>query len=368
MIRKLVWLVSGIAVMTLLSPVSSAAPASHTLTKQIIDQEQRAAEVYWTRERIALAPSMPLPTDLGPAVPVPEAGSAGDPIGRAGWSPPGEQAWDAQLVAQSTYWRDWLPAEETLEEEPASKAVAGTSGVYTHYNVNNQSPLWQIYPHVWDGKLTFTTSGGGASCSATVVSGNNIVTAAHCVYDSTANVWYSGWVFTPASRNASAPYGSFTATACTILTAYANLTGSYSIATWARHDVAVCTLGTNTAGQSINGAVGWAGRTWNAGNAQQVFNSGYPARNYTDAAVPSAGLYLRACTAETFLYTTETLGSGCYWGRGISGGSWLIQYKPFVVSGYVNSVNSGLFLNQPNLYGARFNSNNIEVLCSVRGC
>ena len=122
-------------------------------------------------------------------------------------------------------------------------------------------------------------------------------------------------------------------------------------------------------GRRSIGAVGWAGRLWNAGNNQLVFNSGYPQRIYTDAVIPNGPTqYLRACTAETFLQTTETLGSGCFWGRGISGGSWLVNYKPFVVSGKVNSVNSGLFIGQQNLYGARFNSNNIVPLCNARGC
>ena len=62
------------------------------------------------------------------------------------------------------------------------------------------------------------------------------------------------------------------------------------------------------------------------------------------------------------------LGSGCFWGPGISGGSWLVGYKPFVVTGRVNSVNSGLFIGQQNLYGARFNSSNIVPLCNARGC
>jgi hypothetical protein len=45
-----------------------------------------------------------------------------------------------------------------------------------------------------------------------------------------------------------------------------------------------------------------------------------------------------------------------------------VGYKPFVVNGQVNSVNSGLFIGQQNLYGARFNSNNIVPLCTARGC
>jgi hypothetical protein len=289
----------------------------------------------------------------------------------------------ATQIARAVYSQDWAALEEeegpALEEDPAweegpaaeapADVEAGTAAIYTYYDVNTQAALWQIYPHKWDGKLTFTTPTGGASCSATVISKNNIVTAAHCVYDSTANRFYSTWVFTPAYRNGSAPYGTFAAQTCTVLTAWVNLVGNYSINTWARHDVAVCTMRNNSAGKTLNQMVGWAGRLWNVGNNQLVFNSGYPARIYTDAQIATGpAQYLRACTAESFLQTTQTLGSGCYWGRGISGGSWLVGYKPFVVSGQVNSVNSGLFIGGQNMYGARFNSSNIVPLCTARGC
>lgn len=68
----------------------------------------------------------------------------------------------------------------------------------------------------------------------------DFVTAAHCVYDTAVNQFYANWVFTPAFRNGSAPYGSFSATACTILTAWVNLSGGFSINSWTRYDVAVC--------------------------------------------------------------------------------------------------------------------------------
>ncbi len=154
----------------------------------------------------------------------------------------------------------------------------GTFGVYTSYIVNQKPPLWKVYPHKWDGKLTFSVPGGGASCSATVISGNNIVTAAHCIYDTTNNQFYSNWVYTPAYRNGAAPYGIFTAQTCWVLTAWVNLSGSFSINSWTRHDVAVCKLNQNSAGKTINAAVGWAGRLWNASYTQLVFNSGYPAQ------------------------------------------------------------------------------------------
>ena len=187
--------------------------------------------------------------------------------------------------------------------------------------------------------------------------------------NSTNNLFYSNWVFTPAYRNGAAPYGTFTAQTCWVLTNWVNLSGSYSINSWTRYDVAVCKLNRNSAGQTINGAVGWAGRLWGAGYNQLVFNSGYPARDYRDLGItPGPAQYLRSCTAESFFQTTDTLGSGCFWSRGISGGSWLVGYQPFIITGWVNGVNSGFFVNTQNLYGAYFNSNNIVPLCTAAAC
>ncbi len=341
--------------------------AEVTVTKRVSPEEQNAASAYWTRERLANTPAIPMPVDDGSSALSPENSATEAVLGPAGAVAPSGPAWNADSVAQTAYPRDWLAEDEGLDGE-GSKAVAGTAGVYTYYDVNNQSALWTIFPHRWSGRLTYNTAAGPFYCSATVISGNNIVTAAHCVYDTTNNVWYSNWVFTPAYRNGSTPYGTFATSACTVMNSWVGLSGSYSISTWARHDVAVCSLRPNSAGQTINSAVVWAGRTWNTGNNQLIFNSGYPSRSYTDATITGASQYLRSCTAESFLYTTETLGSGCYWGRGSSGGSWLINYKPFLVSGWVNSVNSGLFIGQQNSYGARFNSNNIVPLCTTRGC
>lgn len=358
-------------VMTTLPALAFSVDAAPlVLTKSISKKQQDAALVQWTRNKIAATPALAMPVDTGwggvdtAAADLAEVAATG-PVGS---TPSGMAKSDATGIAQAAYEQDWAALEDGLALEAPTDVPTGTPGVYTSYTVNLQAALWNIYPHKWDGRLLFNTPSGGAACSATVISGNNIVTAAHCVYDTTANRFYSGWAFTPAYRNGSAPFGVFTAASCTVLTAWANLAGGFSINSWTRHDVAVCKLNRNSAGQTINAAVGWAGRLWNAGYQQLAFNSGYPANDYNLNPIPSPLQYLRSCTAESFLQTTETLGSGCNWGQGISGGSWLLGYKPFLVSGQVNSVNSGLFIGQQNLYGARFNSSNIVPLCNASGC
>lgn len=356
--------------MLVFSALTCSAQAGPVTVSTVVEPDKQAAALsMWTRDTISRVRALEMPVDTGASGVAADALDGASITGPRLMKPAGKAAANADQIARAAYAADWKRLEAELATEVPGEIPAGTSSVYTYYDVNTNAAFWQIYPHRWDGKLTFTTPGGGASCSATAISGNNFVTAAHCVYDTAINQFYANWVFTPAFRNGSAPYGSFSATACTILTAWVNLSGGFSINSWTRYDVAVCSVGRNSAGQTLNGAVGFAGRLWNAAYTQLNFNSGYPARTYTDALISNgAAQYLRACTNESFQQTTDTLGGGCFWGRGISGGSWLVGYKPFVVSGQVNSVNSGLFLNQQNIYGARFTSSNIVPICTVRGC
>jgi V8-like Glu-specific endopeptidase len=292
--------------------------------------------------------------------------------GPAEFAAAGVAAADADQAAKQAYPADWAALEAAaateLEGAEVPAEVAGTSGIYTSYTVNQNTALWKIYPHKWVGRLSFSTSSGTSYCSATSISGNVMLTAAHCLYDTVRNVWYRNWVFTPAYRAGSAPYGTFPARTCWILTAYANLSGAYNIDTWARYDVGVCKMGTNSAGQTMNYAVGYMGRLWNASYVLNVHNIGYPWQDYRKYNLSYAGYYSRLCTAETFYRATDVRGMGCNWGPGISGGPWMTNYAPFVVSGYATTVNSGLVVGQQNLYGVRFTSNNIVPLCNAAGC
>ncbi len=384
----------SVAVMALALSVK-AAPETMAEESDASSDEQVTTLSFWSTEAIATAPAMELPVDFGWSGIDTTASNVEAFVGpggktRSSMAEEGSDQFHKEAYTQAwenltaNWGNEYVTAlgepSGTLDENEAIKdeqrgmdetadITAGTKNVYTNYDVNSKTALWKLYPHRWMGKLTFTKPSGNSSCSATAIRNNHIVTAAHCVYDTPSrNRWYTNKVFTPAYRNGSAPYGTFPTAGCRILTAWANLSGSYSINSWARHDVAVCKMGKNSAGKTLNQAVGWAGYGWNFGNNQLHFNSGYPARKYTDSLLSSPAQYLRSCTAESFKQTTDTLGSGCYYGRGISGGSWLRGYKPNYVTGWVNSVNSGLYLGQSNLYGARFTSNNIKALCNANGC
>jgi hypothetical protein len=334
--------------------------------------QQAKAISFWTRKAIASASPMELLVQEGPA----EVDRSATPetIGTPGFASPGIAAPGADRIAKAAFPSDWeasggSPAASITADMMGAEAGRGTSAIFTSYIVNQWLPAQTIYPHTWVGRFSFVTPNGTSFCSATSISNNIMLTAAHCVYDtSSANQFYTNKVFTPAYRNGSAPYGTFPTVQCRVLTTWVNLSGSFAINTWSRHDVAVCKMGTNAAGQTLNGAVGWMGRQWDWPYVRHYHDLGYPFRDTNDVLLTDAGKYLRTCAAESFQQTTETRGLGCDLSRGISGGPWVIGYAPNVVSGWADGVNSGFFKGTANEYSARFNSNNIVVLCNAAGC
>jgi len=359
-----------VLMITSISPQPSAIAApvdeqNQTVTRFVSKADQQAALDFWTRDAMMSTEAMAMPIDYGRAE-VDVSAADQEVLGDPGFSSARAANKNAKAIAMAAYPEEWVSMPQTDAAEIEGRT--GTSQIFTSYYGNLWSAAQKIYPHMWVGRLSFKTSSGTSYCSATAISNNHFVTAAHCVYDSTYNKWYNTWVFTPAYRNGAAPYGSFPGTSCTILTKWVNLTGSYSINGWTKYDLAVCQAGTNSAGKTLNYMVGWAGRQWNYGYVRNFFDMGYPFKDTSNATLPNAGKYLRICTAESRQQTTDTMGMGCNFGGGISGGPWLINYAPNVVSGYVNSVNSGIYIGQQNLYGIRFTDQNIVILCNAQGC
>jgi hypothetical protein len=339
------------------------------VSKVISKKDQAAALASWTRKAISSAKPMEMPMQTGAAEVDASASAEIDAAtATAGYANAGAAAPGAVASAKKAYSADWATISKASAGAPASEEFAGTSQVYEYYYVNNNTYMWGMYPHIWVGRLSFNTTGGTSYCSATAISGNVMLTAAHCVYDTTNNKWYSGWVFAPAYRAGATPFGTFAATQCWILTSWANLSGSFSINGWTKYDVAVCKMGNNSNGQTLNNAVGYMGRMWNFGYIRHFFNMGYPWRDYNNLAIANAGAYLRTCAGESFQQTTDTRGLGCYYGPGISGGPWINRYQPGVAGGYADGVNSGLYIGTQNLYAIRFTSSNIVPLCTAAVC
>jgi len=351
-------------------PETAAAPGASSselvLMKRVSPRQQEAALAFWTREAIAAAQPLEMPSEPGPAE-VDTAALDLEATGPPGFVAPGAAAPGADEAAQAAYPDDWAALEEMAVADMDLSEPTGTSEVYTSYFAQNRK-LQKLYPYKWVGRLSFRTPTGTGYCSATSISGNVVLTAAHCLYDTTNNRWYRRWVFTPAYRDGSAPYGTFAARNCFVLTRWANLSGSYRINTWARWDVGVCQMRANSDGKTLNQAVGWMGRQWNEPYVQHLHDLGYPFRDYNDRLIPDAGKYLHICAAESFQQARDTRGMGCDMSRGKSGGPFMTGYAPGVVRGWADGVYSGFFIGTANAYGARFNSNNIVPLCDAAGC
>lgn len=342
--------------------------------------EQAASLAYWSKDRLTAAAPLVVASQTGPGEPAPSLEAPAAVNERPGATLPGAPAPNADRQARRDYPREWAAMEAAIRAEArnldmsawleAPAAVDGTGQTFTSYIINQQAAVQRNFPHRVAGKLTFNTPQGASSCSASVISANNIiVTAAHCIYDTPSrNQFYTNFVFTPAFRDRSAPYGSFPAQNCWVLNSWITLSGGYNLNTWADDDVAVCKMGANSAGRTLSSQTGYFGRAWDQGYVQHFHTLGYPVNSTANTALPNAGKFLRSCQAESFQYATNIVGLGCDLGPGHSGGAFIVGYKLNEVSGQVRSVYSGFFVGQNNAYGARFTSNNIVPLCNAAGC
>jgi len=209
------------------------------------------------------------------------------------------------------------------------------------------------------GKL-FTNSG---TCSASVISGNNIiVTAAHCCWDRSKKNWIGGWSFSPAYNNGNAPYGTFAWSGARVPNSWIN---NGDVAS----DVCLISLQNDSAGHSVTYYTGWLGRSWNYGSALSQHALGYPGNI-------GGGNTLQLCASESFSPSAScggagVLNTGCSMTYGSSGGPWIRDYRTgnhvdSVVHGYDSSSCTGTFGQTFN--GARFTTNNIVTLCNAQGC
>lgn len=369
-------LIAAIAVIAFAASAVAAHAAQKTITIVATEKQKKDTEAFWTKEKIKNTPAFQMPVDFGSNVVDAAVAGLAEEVLDLIIIPGGAADPDADEVAKKAYRRDWQALEEELALEQTMDTdvdeEVGTSGIYTYWDYNSMTSMNTWYPHRRVGRLSFSTPTGTGYCSATAIKNNYIVTAAHCVYDTTANRPYTNWVFIPAYKNGSAPYGIFNWTSVTVLDKWKTLSGGYNINTWARYDVAIIKLGNNSVGKTVNQMVGYMGYGINWPHNSLWFNSGYPWRNFQLNTISSPGAYQRACMNEGFQQATNVVGGGCIWGSGISGGSWLVNYRPNISTSSnagpnsIGSVNSGLFVGVDNLYGGIFRSDNIGVLCSGR--
>jgi hypothetical protein len=187
------------------------------------------------------------------------------------------------------------------------------------------------------GKVFFTLGGVDYVCSGTALDSTNgsvVWTAGHCTNEG-PGAYATNWMFVPAYKDGTAPYGTWTARAL-LTTSQWQTQGDIS------YDFGAAVMNT-TGGSTLNSRVGGRGIAFNYDRNQRFNSYGYP------AAPPFTGERLWVCDAQlgTSDSTTnpQTMGIGCDMTGGSSGGGW-------VVGDGVYSVNSYGYTTQPDvMYG-----------------
>jgi len=195
------------------------------------------------------------------------------------------------------------------------------------------------------------------SCSASVVASKSndlIATAGHCVYDTSAKIWYNNnnWIFVPRYSNGQAPYGIWPGRRFTVGQAWIKSTDYNS-------DVAFVALSIVNQ-RHIQGYVGSQGIAFNQAHGAHTYSFGYPVNL-------DNGLYLESCAGITSAskYTANGyMGQAlsCNMGHGCSGGPWLQNVVDSTGIGYVTSVNSFMISNYPNVINGPYFDSNIASL------
>lgn len=145
---------------------------------------------------------------------------------------------------------------------------------YDYPPPHNTSPvygdLYEKFPFIAVGRVFFTADSDGRdySCSGASVGGKAVLTAAHCVSDGEGR-FHRNWVFIPAYKNGSAPYGKW----------YAN--SFYAFDSWhysrdLGRDVGFAVVN-DREGKKLSEVVGYLGFSANAGRVIHWNVLGYPA-------------------------------------------------------------------------------------------
>lgn len=257
------------------------------------------------------------------------------------------------------------PEEQIEPEEPTEQALTEAADPLGTATTTDLSPEWYSYPypytrsevtapyHQWPhsthGRVFFTHGQWGTnhSCSATVVNASNrntVWTAGHCVHSGGRDgAWHRNWVFIPAYRDGSAPFGMWSARRLWSLWGWV---GNNNI----RYDLGAVELNTRW-GWRVQYSTGGQGLRANWPRNMWYTSFGYP------AAWPFNGQRMIRCVAPWATNDgpwpwigPRTMGKGCDVTGGASGGGWLTSWSQG--GGYLQSVHSYKYWHQPEaVYG-----------------
>jgi V8-like Glu-specific endopeptidase len=325
------------------------------ITGKATDMATAEAVAHWTPDAFQAAKPMGL-VSVSASNTYDNYTAAGGPGYKAGGMPDPEILSKFQTESMNFRQSQDLPTLQT----PSQLVPYGTKNTYDGYYVNYYDAMWMYYPYSTVGKLYFTDGVYDYWCSASLISGNNIlVTAAHCVYNTDYNYLYYNWVFVPAESGGTAPLLAYAADNYLFWTKWAAAKKSSAALSW---DLALLHLAPTYYNSSYyypSDVAGWLGYAWNVPPKYLEHTLGY-------ADNMASGYYSYMCVAESFS-GKGGLGMGCNMTFGSSGAPWIIGFQPYY-SGYVNAVVSSGNPSVPTFYGPRFTNKNFSPMCDYWGC
>jgi hypothetical protein len=316
---------------------------ANVVSSEISTKKQADAKEYWTPERMRNAK----PSDMTlPGSPDSSGAKVAQPEGRPVMIPGAPPGGGSTTGASAT---------PTRSIEPKATTSNGYTYPFpfTRYEVQDPgSTSYEAYPYKTNGKVFYTNNAGeNKACSGTVVEtrgatgpGNRslIWTAGHCVSDGKGH-FHTNWVFVPAYRDNTTPFGTWSSRQKTTKAGWHNF-GNLEM------DLGAVVVNTQS-GKTIQDRVGSQGISFNKPYPQHWHAFGYPGNP------PFDGKRLIACSAS---YATQgdpsnrtnvpTIGIGCDATKGGSGGGFIERWS--FGAGFVNSVNSYSRNDQPlAIYG-----------------
>jgi V8-like Glu-specific endopeptidase len=320
------------------------------------DQARADAQAkFATRESMMAVSPMPLPAPKG-------SGGAGleKPMGKPVHSAPGAPTISAEDKARLVE-QFGEPANGPAPENP-SRGLTEFAKYYPYvgYSTNEYDEMRDAYPWNTIGKDYFYDAYGDYYCTGTLVDWNVVAIAAHCVYNTDYNYWYSLAHFCPASRLGSSPAGCWDATDAIVLTAW-QAQNYYSLKS-VKYDLALVYFANPNGytGTTVSGVFGYLGWWRNLYPKQEVNTIGYPSFY--------SGDYTYTCQGQTFKKGSGVVGMGCNMENGSSGSSWIVGYAPYDYAwGWSMAVVSGGYPGAGYFYGSQFTDYNLLPLCLSSG-
>lgn len=213
-------------------------------------------------------------------------------------------------------------------------------------------------PNSVNGRIFVRVRDRRGYCSGTAIDSPTrqlVLTAGHCVNagaEFRGNLWYRDLLFVPAYTAGKAPFGAFAARRSKI----------FAAPQWTRHsnsnfDVGAFLTLPNDRGMNVADAVG-GGAAIALGMARN--------QRYSSFGYPGNVQRMQGCTSSyagddrsTFRFPgPPTLGIGCHWAPGASGGGWLIEDGT-----KINGLNSYLHLgDRSRTYGPYFSQETVGKL------